>query len=247
MVIVSGPTPPGTGVIEPATWLTGLEIDVAHQPGLGAIDAHVDHRAPGLTMSAVTNFARPMATIEDIGRTGDAGQVAAAAVANGHGGVAAGPFLHEHHGDRLANDLAAAHDDHVGPGRGNLMPQEDLLDAVRSAGQEQRPALHDAADVLGMEGVDVLQRRDGVQHAGRVDALGSGNCTRMPCTSGSALRRSISARSSSVVGLGRQADAAGWSARSVRRPFACCGRRPGWPGLRLRARGQAGLDARCGR
>ncbi len=43
------------------------------------------------------------------------------------------------------------------------MPQEYLLNAVRSAGQEQRAALHDAADILRMECVDVLQRKDRVE------------------------------------------------------------------------------------
>ena len=53
--------------------------------------------APGLTMSAVTNRARPIATIRMSARAGDGGEIAGAAVANGHGGVAAGALLHQEH------------------------------------------------------------------------------------------------------------------------------------------------------
>src|SRR5208282_2470984 len=95
-----------------------------------------------------------------------------AAMANGHRSIAAGSLLHEHHGDRLADDFTAADDDDMGPGRGNLMPYEYLLNAVRSTWQEKWAALDNAADVGGMEGIDVLKRQDRVQNAGRIDSLG---------------------------------------------------------------------------
>jgi hypothetical protein len=49
MVMVIGPTPPGTGVIAEATWLTGREVDVAAELAIGqAIDADVDDHRAGL-------------------------------------------------------------------------------------------------------------------------------------------------------------------------------------------------------
>ena len=41
--------------------------------------------------------------------------------------------------------------------------QQDL-NAVRRARQESRPALQEHAGVLGMKRIDILGRRDGVQH-----------------------------------------------------------------------------------
>ena len=43
-----GPTPPGTGVIAPATADHGLEVDVAGEAVLGAVHADVDHGRAGL-------------------------------------------------------------------------------------------------------------------------------------------------------------------------------------------------------
>ena len=44
IAIVIGPTPPGTGVISPARSAAGVEVDVADQAVVGAVDADVDHR-----------------------------------------------------------------------------------------------------------------------------------------------------------------------------------------------------------
>ena len=44
IAIVIGPTPPGTGVIRPARSARGVEVDVADEPVVGAVDPDVDHR-----------------------------------------------------------------------------------------------------------------------------------------------------------------------------------------------------------
>ena len=127
--------------------------------------------APGLTMSAVTNFAWPMATI----------RMSAARVTAGRSRVrlwqtvtvASPPW------PRCMSMIAIGlptmslrpTHHHVGPGDRDVVAQQQLLDAVRRAGQEPRPALHDPAHVLGMEGVDVLQRIDGLEHPRLVDLL----------------------------------------------------------------------------
>ena len=46
------------------------------------------------------------------------------------------------------------------------------MNAVRSAWQEERAALDNAADILGMERIDILQRKNRVQDAGCGNALG---------------------------------------------------------------------------
>ena len=47
--MVIGPTPPGTGVIAPATRLDRGEVDVAGElPAIGAVDADVDDGGAGL-------------------------------------------------------------------------------------------------------------------------------------------------------------------------------------------------------
>ena len=48
MAIVIGPTPPGTGVIQPGDFLDRVEIDVAGELAVGqAVDADVDHAGTG--------------------------------------------------------------------------------------------------------------------------------------------------------------------------------------------------------
>ena len=152
-------------------FLDGREIHVAHQPLLRAVHAHVDHHRPGLDHVGRDELRPADGHDENVGRAGDAGQIAGAAVADGHRGVAARAALHEHDGHRLADDVAAAHHHDVGPGDCDVVPQQHLLDAVGRAGQKSRPALHDPAHVLGMEGVDVLERIDGLRARVLVDLL----------------------------------------------------------------------------
>ena len=48
MAFVSGPTPPGTGVIAEATRLAEFEVDVAYELAVDDVDADVDHDRTGL-------------------------------------------------------------------------------------------------------------------------------------------------------------------------------------------------------
>ena len=59
IAIVIGPTPPGTGVIAPATWRTDSKSTSPDQHRLGAVGAHVDHHGARPTISAVTSAGRP--------------------------------------------------------------------------------------------------------------------------------------------------------------------------------------------
>ena len=113
--MVSGPTPPGTGVIWPATSLTASKSTSPTRPASVRLMPTSITTAPGLTMSAVTNFARPMATIEDVGLPRHRGQVAVRLWQTVT--VALAPpgrvVSHEHDRHRLAHDVAAAHDHDV--------------------------------------------------------------------------------------------------------------------------------------
>ncbi len=58
--MVMGPTPPGTGVIEPATFSQDCEIAIANQLALAvaldAVDAHIDDAGAGLQPVALHHF-----------------------------------------------------------------------------------------------------------------------------------------------------------------------------------------------
>ena len=54
------------------------------------------------------------------------------------------------------------------PAIGTSLRHQQLLNAVRSAGQKSGPALHEQADVLWVKSVDVLARMHGEQNAAGV-------------------------------------------------------------------------------
>ena len=97
-----------------------------------------------------------------------------------------------------------------------------------------RALLDEQPDVLRMEAVHVLERVDRSMTARSSMRSGSGNCTRMPCTAGSSLSRSIEVEQLGLARLGGKAQQLA-VIPAARTPFACCGRRPGWPGYRPRA------------
>ena len=193
--------------------------------------------APGLTMSAVTNFALPMATM----------RMSACRVTAGRSRVrlwqtvtVASPpraALHEHDRHRLADDVAAAEHHHVRARRsGSLLRTSICWMPCGVQGRNRgrpctiRPTFSGWKASTSFSGLTASSTR--VSSI----CLGSGNWTRMPWTAGSRLSRSIRASSSSGRGLGRQAVELARRCRPSRRPSACCGRRPGWPGFRPPAR-----------
>jgi hypothetical protein len=80
--IVIGPTPPGTGVIAPATSEADVEFHVADQTRLSRLlgmrhpgDADVDHRRPGFDPIAPHHLRPADGRDEDVGAAADLGQV----------------------------------------------------------------------------------------------------------------------------------------------------------------------------
>ena len=109
---------------------------------------------------------------EDVGFSGDRGQVGRVGVTERDGGVGALPFLGEHRGERHADQPAASHDDDVFAGRVGAAADEELLNAVRRGGQVAFAAQQDASLVDRVEAVDVLEGVDAVDQEVGIDALG---------------------------------------------------------------------------
>ena len=113
--IVIGPTPPGTGVRCEAT-SAAPGIDVADEPGLGPVDADVDHGRAGLDHVGRDDRCAPRRDHEDVGVERVPPRSRVCEWQNGHGGVR----LLEELRDGLAHDRAAP-DDH-GAGAVELDP-----------------------------------------------------------------------------------------------------------------------------
>ena len=105
---------------------------------------------------------------------GDVRQVPRARMADRDGGVGAGPSLHEQGRERLADDVAASHDNHVLAGRIVSGAEQNLLDAGRSAGQESGFALQHPALADGMETVHILARINSLDGVGLVQVSRQG-------------------------------------------------------------------------
>ena len=172
MATVIAPTPPGTGVIQPA-------ISAASSKATSPQSVPSSRRwiptsmtaAPGLIQSARTCSGRPTAAIRmSASRAIDRG-VLRGGVADGDGRVAAGPFLHQQERHRLADDVRPPQHDRSGPLGLDPAVLEQLLHAQRGAGDEPGPADGQQAGVLGVEAVDVLARVDPLDDPSFVDVV----------------------------------------------------------------------------
>ena len=171
IVIVSGPTPPGTGVMAPAIWRTDSKSTSPHSlPSTRLMPTSITV-APGFTISAVTNRGWPMAAIK----------MSAWRVISGRFRVrlwqivtvasAWGPRWASIKRNRFADDFAAPEHHHVSAGGFDVVVNEQLLNPLRRAGQKPRPALNEQADVLRMKRIDIFQRMHGIENALFVDLL----------------------------------------------------------------------------
>ena len=115
--MVIGPTPPGTGVMAPATF-GRLRVSRRRRRACPCRPARMRlmptsmTMAPGLIQSPRTISGRPTAATSDIGAAHDAGQVAGARMRDRHRAVLAQQQLRH----RLADDVGAADDDRVEAG-----------------------------------------------------------------------------------------------------------------------------------
>ena len=240
---VIGPTPPGTGVIQLARLAAASKpTSPTRRPSSRRLMPTSITTAPGFTHSPGTIPGRPTATTRmSAWRTRPRALARGEPMAAGH--RAAGDHQFQRH--RPADMVGDAHDGRACATHRAVGAGQQGHDAARRARAQAELAQGQVADVLGVEAVDVLARVDAVDQLGRIAASGSGNCTRMPWTSGSALSRSISASSSArwcrPAGRGRTR-----GCRLSRRPGACCARRRPKPG-RCRPAPRPGRGAPCRR
>ena len=155
MVMVMGPTPPGTGSNEGGFFLHGFKIHVAGQFGFtgfghaDAVDAHVDDHGAFFDPVGLNILGHAGGNDEDISPFAvfDHLVFGGAGMDAGDGAVGAVEFLdHDgHHG--FAHDIGTAHHDNFfafGVAGGT---HDELLAAGRGAGQEGILADEDAAHV----------------------------------------------------------------------------------------------------
>ena len=259
IAIVSGPTPPGTGVIAPATSATsGCTSPTSTDPcartaraadalrekslcatlGIGhEVDADVDDRRARLDeRSAARSPGRPSAATRMSAVAATAGKILRARMANRHGRVA----MQQKHRDRLADDVAAADDDRMLAGDVDAAALQQFDDAGRRARDQIGAILHQPPDVRRAS----RRRRPSPDRSRRTPAAwphgpsesGSGACTRIPSVAGSALScvdRATESRRATSTPAGATA-----SRSSLRRPptSACCSRKSASRPCRRRAR-----------
>jgi hypothetical protein len=84
-------------------------------------------------------------------------------VAHGHGGVA----LQQQQRHRLADDVTPSDDDGLTASDRHTLTLEQLDHTGRRARGQQRPPLHQPADILRMKAVDVLARVDRIENLPR--------------------------------------------------------------------------------
>ena len=164
--MVIGPTPPGTGVIAPATSAAlAKSTSPTSLPSTRLMPTSITV-APGFSQSPLIISGRPDRGDEDVGAADDGGQVAGPAVGDGDGAVLAEQQLRH----RLADDVRAA-DHHrfeagkvaePGPSAASGSPAA-CRGPAPSSPTASRPAFVD------VEAVDVLGRVDRGDHRALVD------------------------------------------------------------------------------
>jgi hypothetical protein len=119
--MVIGPTPPGTGVIAPATASASSNAICARHP----VDADVDYGRAGLDEVAPHHAGRADGGDQDVGVAADAPEVLGAGMGDGDGAIGG----QQQGGHRLADDAGAA-DHHGVQARGRLHGLADQLHAA---------------------------------------------------------------------------------------------------------------------
>ena len=139
--------------------------------GLGcvgdAIDADVDYGGAGRDVIGSDHGGASHGGDDDIGAADSFGEVARFRMADGDGGVG----VHEEKRHGLADDVAAAEDGCVFAFDWNFAAAQNFHHAERGAGDEIGASGDEAADVEGMEAVDIFGGIDGFE-----DFLGVNLC-----------------------------------------------------------------------
>ena len=170
--MVIGPTPPGTGVIAPATFAASAKAtsptmrDLPSSPGTRLMPTSITV-APGLIQSPRTISGRPDGGDQQVGAPAHTRQIARLGMGDRHRRILRQQQLRH----RLADDVGAAdhHRFQAGERRMHGLGQQHA--AERRARHQRRQAAGEPPDIERMEAVDVLGRIDGGDDLLRVDLL----------------------------------------------------------------------------
>ena len=165
---VMGPTPPGTGVIQPATSLTPPKSTSPQSFPFVSVHADIDDDRPRLDHVPGKDVALADGRDDHVRLQRVGLEVFRSAVAHGHRRI----LREKHDGDRLADDVAAS--DHDGVLAFQVVADgfEHLHAAVRRAWTKAGAAHHQCARARDVEAIDVLGGRDGLDDLLRVHVLG---------------------------------------------------------------------------
>ena len=130
------------------------KIDVADVVGSAFyfVVAGIHDNRAGFDPVGFHQFGAAYGGYDDIGLAAEGGEVFGFAVGDGYGGV----HLQEHEGHRFAEDDAAADDDGVLSGGGDLVVLQDFGDSERGGAAEAGEVADEAAERLRGDAVDVF-------------------------------------------------------------------------------------------
>ena len=169
-MVVTGPTPPGTGVMALTTGRKRGEVSIAHQPVGGGVDAAVDHHRRAVDHLGSDQAGLTGGHHQDLGPPGLARQVAGATVGDLDGGI--GP--QQEGSDRASDHGRAADHDRALAGDRNLVGAQDGHHRQRGRGNEGSVAARQAPGVERRGAIHILVRVDQLEHRRRVEVDGHG-------------------------------------------------------------------------
>ena len=166
IAMVIGPTPPGTGVIQPARSLAAANsTSPLSLPSGRRRDADIEHDRAGLDPVTANQSGLADRNRQDVGLRDMAGEIPREAMADRDGGAGQQQFQRQ----RPA-DMVGCADDHrmLAADRHTDMPQQ-RHHAVGRGRTQDRHALAEAAEGIGVKAIDILDRIDALDDCGFVD------------------------------------------------------------------------------
>src|SRR5439155_13238671 len=131
-----------------------VKINVAGQLAVGqAVHANVDDYGAGANHVGLEEVCLTDRDDDDISLASQFREVLTAAMADRDGCIGSRRLLHQDESERLTDDIAPPDNDDVGAVHGNIVANEQLLDAERRAGQETRMPGRQQTDIFWTETV----------------------------------------------------------------------------------------------
>jgi hypothetical protein len=166
--LVTGPTPPGTGVIADATSSRGVHVDVPYQMVADDVDPDVHDDRARLEHVARDEPGSSRGDHHDVGFADLRGEIVRPRVADGHRRVLA----EQEQGRRLADHVGPADDDGMATDERDPGALQELDGGMRGRRQEAVVPEGQEARVERMDAVDVLRRIEDLDDRRQWDPLG---------------------------------------------------------------------------